>query len=127
MPNVTKYPSSTHAVRARSFSGSEVLWAESRAQGTGEYFPPLQFHAEIVEVEIGSVVIYRPLGEFRRAKSYCHLYGAQDQRQAVCGSPVDKVSDHGRHVMSSRPVPLSIRRIGQRFTLNLSRAETSSP
>ncbi|GFU50313.1 hypothetical protein TNCV_301461 [Trichonephila clavipes] len=27
-----------------------------------------------------------------------------------CGSPVVKVSDPGRHVMSSRPVPLKIRR-----------------
>ncbi|GFT45232.1 hypothetical protein TNCV_2549031 [Trichonephila clavipes] len=33
-------------------------------------------------VEIGEVAIYRPFGEFRRAKSYCHLYGAQGQRQA---------------------------------------------
>ncbi|GFU00822.1 hypothetical protein TNCV_4819641 [Trichonephila clavipes] len=48
--------------------------------GIGEYFPPLQFHSEIVE--IGGVAIYRPFGEFRRAKSYCHLYGAQGQRQA---------------------------------------------
>ncbi|GFS71798.1 hypothetical protein TNCV_3714931 [Trichonephila clavipes] len=42
----------------------------------------LQFHAEIVEVEIGGVAIYRLFGEFRRDKSYCHLYGAQGQRQA---------------------------------------------
>ncbi|GFT56996.1 transposable element Tcb2 transposase [Trichonephila clavipes] len=28
------------------------------------------------------IAIYRPFGEFRRAKSYCHLYGAQAQRQA---------------------------------------------
>ncbi|GFV95410.1 uncharacterized protein TNCV_4574121 [Trichonephila clavipes] len=42
------------------------------------------------------------------------------------GSPVVKVSDHGRHVMSSSPVPLKTRRVGQRCTLNLSRAETSS-
>ncbi|GFS73981.1 uncharacterized protein TNCV_108571 [Trichonephila clavipes] len=40
------------------------------------------FNAVIVEVEIGGVAIYRPFGEFRRAKSYCHLYGAQGQRQA---------------------------------------------
>ncbi|GFY15309.1 hypothetical protein TNCV_1571201 [Trichonephila clavipes] len=39
-----------------------------------------QFNADIVEVEIGGVAIYRPFGEFRRAKSY--LYGAQGQRQA---------------------------------------------
>ncbi|GFX85098.1 uncharacterized protein TNCV_4979531 [Trichonephila clavipes] len=42
-----------------------------------------------------------------------------------CGSPVVKVSDHGRHVMSSSPVPLKTRRVGQRCRLNLSRAETS--
>ncbi|GFV70904.1 uncharacterized protein TNCV_111241 [Trichonephila clavipes] len=43
-----------------------------------------------------------------------------------CGSPVVKVSNHGRHVMSSIPVPLKTRRVGQRCTLNPSRAETSS-
>ncbi|GFT88852.1 hypothetical protein TNCV_906661 [Trichonephila clavipes] len=41
-----------------------------------------KIHAEIVEVEIGGVAIYRPFGESHRAKSYCHLYGAQGQRQA---------------------------------------------
>ncbi|GFS65378.1 purine nucleoside phosphorylase [Trichonephila clavipes] len=46
--------------------------------------------------------------------------------QKGCGSPVVKVSNHGRHVMSSIPVPLKTRRVGQRCTLNLSRAETSS-
>ncbi|PRD26691.1 UNVERIFIED_CONTAM: hypothetical protein NCL1_37476 [Trichonephila clavipes] len=43
-----------------------------------------------------------------------------------CGSPVIKVSDHGRNVTSSRPVPLKTCHVGQRCTLNLSRAETSS-
>ncbi|GFT19147.1 uncharacterized protein TNCV_302831 [Trichonephila clavipes] len=33
--------------------GPKVLWAESRVQRTGEYFTPLQLHAEIVEVVIG--------------------------------------------------------------------------
>ncbi|GFV51747.1 uncharacterized protein TNCV_1321031 [Trichonephila clavipes] len=42
------------------------------------------------------------------------------------GSPVVKVLDHDRHVMSSIPVPLKTRRVGQRCTLNLSRAEMSS-
>ncbi|GFV71227.1 uncharacterized protein TNCV_2429741 [Trichonephila clavipes] len=62
----------------------KVLWAESRVQGTGEYFPPIQFHAKVLEVEIGGGVIYRPFGEFLRAETYCHLYGAQGlcQRQA---------------------------------------------
>ncbi|GFV85939.1 DUF4817 domain-containing protein [Trichonephila clavipes] len=55
MHDATKYPPSTHG-----------------------------FHAKIVEVEMGGVAIFRPFGEFRRANSYCHLYGAQgqDQRQA---------------------------------------------
>ncbi|GFS51410.1 uncharacterized protein TNCV_548821 [Trichonephila clavipes] len=43
-----------------------------------------------------------------------------------CGSPVVKVSDHGRHVTSSSPVPLKTRRVGQRCKLNLSRAQTLS-
>ncbi|GFX43327.1 uncharacterized protein TNCV_2390351 [Trichonephila clavipes] len=36
------------------------------------------------------------------------------------------VSDHDRHVMSSSPVPLKIRLVGERCTLNLSRAQRSS-
>ncbi|GFY06997.1 uncharacterized protein TNCV_4202681 [Trichonephila clavipes] len=63
------------------------------------------------------------------------LYGTTDrivtlaslsQSALGCGSPVVKVSNHGRHVMSSIQVPLKTRRVGQRCTLNLSRAETSS-
>ncbi|GFT07977.1 uncharacterized protein TNCV_3347651 [Trichonephila clavipes] len=57
--------------------GLKVLWAESRVQGAGEYFPPLKTHGKIVEVEIGGVAIYRPFGKFRRANSFCHLYSAQ--------------------------------------------------
>ncbi|GFV79526.1 hypothetical protein TNCV_279801 [Trichonephila clavipes] len=34
-------------------------------------------HGKIVEEKIVGVAIYRPFGEFRRANSYCHLYGAQ--------------------------------------------------
>ncbi|GFU65314.1 hypothetical protein TNCV_315231 [Trichonephila clavipes] len=44
-----------------------------------------------------------------------------------CGSPVIKVSDHGRHAISSIPAPLKTRRVGQRYMLNLSRAETRPP
>ncbi|GFV16739.1 hypothetical protein TNCV_4419261 [Trichonephila clavipes] len=36
-----------------------------------------------------------------------------------CGSPVVKVSDHGRHVMSSIPAPLKACRVGKRCTFNL--------
>ncbi|GFW60529.1 uncharacterized protein TNCV_568771 [Trichonephila clavipes] len=62
----------------------KVLWAESRVQGTGEYFPPIQSDGKIVEVEIGGGAVYRPFGEFLRAKTYCHLYGTQGlgQRKA---------------------------------------------
>ncbi|GFX74617.1 uncharacterized protein TNCV_1158341 [Trichonephila clavipes] len=57
--------------------GPKVLWVESRVQGTGEYFPPIQFHGKIVEVEIGGNAFYRPFEEFFRAKTYCLLYRAQ--------------------------------------------------
>ncbi|GFV85963.1 uncharacterized protein TNCV_203431 [Trichonephila clavipes] len=63
----------TEYVLVKSVGPKSLLWAESRAQGTREYFPPFQFHAEIVEVEIGGVAIYHPCVEFRRAESYCHL------------------------------------------------------
>ncbi|GFX32954.1 uncharacterized protein TNCV_2136091 [Trichonephila clavipes] len=42
------------------------------------------------------------------------------------GYQVVKVSNHGWHVSSSSPVPQKIRRVGQRCTLNLPRAEISS-
>ncbi|GFT11486.1 uncharacterized protein TNCV_2523061 [Trichonephila clavipes] len=51
--------------------------------GTGEYFPQLQFTCKNCGGgDICRVAIYRHFGEFRQAKSYCHLYGAQGQRQA---------------------------------------------
>ncbi|GFV88464.1 uncharacterized protein TNCV_1242771 [Trichonephila clavipes] len=40
--------------------------------------------------------------------------------------PDETVSDHGRHLMISSPVPLKTRRVRERCTLNLSRAQTSS-
>ncbi|GFY34133.1 uncharacterized protein TNCV_2504361 [Trichonephila clavipes] len=43
-----------------------------------------------------------------------------------CGSLVVKVLDYGWRVMSSSPVSLKTRRVEQRCTLNLSRAQTSS-
>ncbi|GFU60492.1 uncharacterized protein TNCV_2657111 [Trichonephila clavipes] len=61
--------------------GPKILWAESQVQGTGEYFPPLQSHGNIVEVEIVGVAIYHPFREFRRVNSYCQLYGAQSLGQ----------------------------------------------
>ncbi|GFX83569.1 uncharacterized protein TNCV_325181 [Trichonephila clavipes] len=40
--------------------------------------------------------------------------------------PVVKVSDDGRYVTSSSPLPVKTRCVGERCTLNLSRAETFS-
>ncbi|GFU70611.1 hypothetical protein TNCV_2971711 [Trichonephila clavipes] len=54
MPDASKHPSSTHGFTCRNCEGGDR----------------------------GRVAIYRPFEEFRRAKSYCHLYGAQGQRQA---------------------------------------------
>ncbi|GFT08184.1 hypothetical protein TNCV_3481351 [Trichonephila clavipes] len=42
------------------------------------------------------------------------------------GYQVVKVSNHGWPVSSSSPVPQKTRRVGQRCTVNLSRAEMSS-
>ncbi|GFS92793.1 uncharacterized protein TNCV_1161921 [Trichonephila clavipes] len=42
--------------------GPKVLWAESRVRGTAENFPPLQYHAKIVEIDGGA--IYRPFENF---------------------------------------------------------------
>ncbi|GFU71764.1 uncharacterized protein TNCV_130681 [Trichonephila clavipes] len=53
--------------------GPKILWTESRVLETGEYFPPLQSHSKIVEMEIGGVAVYRPFGEFCRVNSYCHI------------------------------------------------------
>ncbi|GFW35010.1 hypothetical protein TNCV_979481 [Trichonephila clavipes] len=53
MPDATKHPPSTHGFTCRNCGGGDR----------------------------GRVAIYRPFGEFRRAKSYSHLYGAQGQRQ----------------------------------------------
>ncbi|GFT09730.1 hypothetical protein TNCV_1651051 [Trichonephila clavipes] len=66
------------------------------------------FHAENVEVEICGVAIYRPFGEFRHSKSYCHLYGAQDR-----GLPLAPCRDEFRGPRSDyvRQVVLETRKI----------------
>ncbi|GFY28955.1 hypothetical protein TNCV_4720831 [Trichonephila clavipes] len=38
-----------------------------------------RFRVKIVKVEIGGVGICHRFGDFRRANSYCHLYGGQRQ------------------------------------------------
>ncbi|GFW81152.1 uncharacterized protein TNCV_4805201 [Trichonephila clavipes] len=107
-------------------------------------------------MEIVGVTICRPFGEFRRANSYFHLYCAQPTAGVLLVPCHDEFrgsrSDYVRQVVkystppremaavvewyryrivagfvtSSSPVPLKNRRVGQRYTLNLSRAETPS-
>ncbi|GFW14465.1 hypothetical protein TNCV_298851 [Trichonephila clavipes] len=62
----------------------------------------------------------------REIPSSSETDGSYKSSAPGCGSPVVKVSDHGRHVMSSSPVSLKTRRVGERCMLNLSRAETPS-
>ncbi|GFS73845.1 uncharacterized protein TNCV_1458731 [Trichonephila clavipes] len=52
--------------------------------------------------------------------------GELDARSGGHGSRVVKISDRGWCVTSSCPVPLKIRRVGERCTLNLSRVQTTS-
>ncbi|GFW58688.1 uncharacterized protein TNCV_378711 [Trichonephila clavipes] len=73
--------------------------------GTGEYFPPLQFTCRNCGGgDRGRVAIYHPFGEFHRAKSHCHLYGAQGQRKRTSFPCPDKFrgprSDYVRQVAS---------------------------
>ncbi|GFX22165.1 innexin [Trichonephila clavipes] len=50
----------------------------------------------------------------------------ETKAKEFCGSPVVKVSNPGRHVMSSSPVPLKTLRICERCTLNPLRAQSFS-
>ncbi|GFT73414.1 hypothetical protein TNCV_150191 [Trichonephila clavipes] len=75
MPDVTKYSPSAHGESARYISGSEILCAESRVKGLENISLPSVYMQKLWRE--GRVAIYRPFGEFLRAKSYCHLYGAQ--------------------------------------------------
>ncbi|GFX47583.1 uncharacterized protein TNCV_3016021 [Trichonephila clavipes] len=60
--------------------------------------------------------------------SGCHILRWSGSRLQTngCGSPAVKISDHGRHVTSSSPIPLKTRCVGEGCSLNLSRAQTSS-
>ncbi|GFV26800.1 hypothetical protein TNCV_5000841 [Trichonephila clavipes] len=58
----------------------------------------------------------------QRGAAFFILFGAAKG----CVSPVVKVSDHGRHVTISSPVPQKTRRVGQRCTLNLSELKRPS-
>ncbi|GFW43582.1 hypothetical protein TNCV_4769341 [Trichonephila clavipes] len=58
----------------------------------------------------------------------CNRFSGESDYRCICNRLFSfvKVPDHGMHVMSSSPVPLKTRRVGERCTLNLTRAETSS-
>ncbi|GFV52513.1 hypothetical protein TNCV_83521 [Trichonephila clavipes] len=58
--------------------GLKVLWAESRVQGTGEYFPSLQFYVKIVEVA-PSIVHSGNFAELIRTVT-CMVLKANDRR-----------------------------------------------
>ncbi|GFX10074.1 uncharacterized protein TNCV_4539451 [Trichonephila clavipes] len=94
---------------------------ESQAQGLENISLNFSFHAKIVEVEIGGVAIYRPFGEFRRAKSYCHLLfkkrSAMSRRKQR--SAFDQVSEFDRgRIVAYRDCGLSFREIGSRVGRN---------
>ncbi|GFW68036.1 uncharacterized protein TNCV_1617971 [Trichonephila clavipes] len=78
--------------------------------------------AELSEVYVILVVIAKKNSFLFKVLMMCRTL----KMKRDCGSPMVKVSDHGRYVMNLSPVSLKIRRVGQRCTLNLSRAETSS-
>ncbi|GFV46374.1 hypothetical protein TNCV_3232631 [Trichonephila clavipes] len=61
MPNTLRVH--TEYVLVKSV-GPKVLWAESRVQGTGEYFSPLSVPCLNCGGGIGSVTIYCPFGNF---------------------------------------------------------------
>ncbi|GFV16109.1 hypothetical protein TNCV_3378731 [Trichonephila clavipes] len=82
MPNATKYPPSTHGVRARWISGSDVLWAESRAQGLENISLPFSSMQKLWswrQVVSPSIV---PLGNFAELNRTvtCIVLKANDRR-----------------------------------------------
>ncbi|GFV56249.1 hypothetical protein TNCV_106061 [Trichonephila clavipes] len=73
-------------------------------------------HAETAETDVKQMT---PVEKCKRRLG-------QASGQGVEIDPVVKISDHGRHVMRSSPVPLKSRRVEERCPLNPSRAQTSS-
>ncbi|GFX88973.1 uncharacterized protein TNCV_2852731 [Trichonephila clavipes] len=65
------------------------------------------------------VTVTNSIPEYRGFESRCHT---KDDR----GNLVVGVSDRGWHATSSSPVPLKTHLVGERCTLNLPRAQTSS-
>ncbi|GFV67400.1 hypothetical protein TNCV_4307711 [Trichonephila clavipes] len=87
VPQSTKRSNEAERRRGEGKNAGRKAERPKAANQDGEISPKNpDFHAEIVEVEIGGVAIYGPFWEFRQAKSYCHLYGAQGQRQTTSSS-----------------------------------------
>ncbi|GFU57476.1 spondin-2 [Trichonephila clavipes] len=106
-------------------------WSEEKfPKQYPEWRPPAQWSVVVVQKERTSffkgvcTVYFLLYSQANNTYKCCTIFS--EETPWGCGSPVVKVSDHVRHVMRSSPVPLKTRRIGQRSTLNLSRAETSS-
>ncbi|GFV06253.1 hypothetical protein TNCV_4589121 [Trichonephila clavipes] len=78
----------------------------------------LEFRFAISEGRGNTAVLF---AVFQRTSPSLHGLGMRQN----CASPVVKVLNHGRHVMSL--VPLKTHRVGQRCPLNLSRAQSFSP
>ncbi|GFT50606.1 hypothetical protein TNCV_551921 [Trichonephila clavipes] len=74
MPDASEYTRSTCSLSqwVRSLVGLIT------SAGTGEYFPPLQFKGRNWGGGNRRCRHQYPFEEFRRAKSYCHVYIAQD-------------------------------------------------
>ncbi|GFX06840.1 hypothetical protein TNCV_1201551 [Trichonephila clavipes] len=70
--------------------GLKASW--TRVHGTGEYFPSLQFYTKIVEVQIGSVAIYRPFENFTELNHTvtCMVLKANDRHTS---SPLSRFMD----------------------------------
>ncbi|GFW99737.1 uncharacterized protein TNCV_3419671 [Trichonephila clavipes] len=79
-------PPNTHRVHTEyvlvKSVGPKVLWVESRVQGDWSIFPSPSVPCQNCGGGDRRCRHLSSLGEFRRANSYCHLYGAQGQRQA---------------------------------------------
>ncbi|GFX17816.1 uncharacterized protein TNCV_2292651 [Trichonephila clavipes] len=77
--------------RYRAVGSLVVRTSDSRPEGLGDWkiFPyPSVPCLNCGGGDRGCVAIYRPFGEFRRAKSYCHLYGAQGQHDRRTSIPM---------------------------------------
>ncbi|GFU48919.1 hypothetical protein TNCV_3209211 [Trichonephila clavipes] len=67
--------------------GLKVLWSESRVQENGEYFPPLQFHAKIVEVVSPFIVHSGNFTELIRTVTCTVLKAKVNDRCTSCPLP----------------------------------------